>query len=103
MLKIVVYSEFEFLNQLLYSSVSWVNFVLNIKGINSINVTFVSNQTRAFSPSIKIDAYFSVLTFKGTFLFDSDKQSVTLYHLNNHSFYNLFILGTVGFTFCLLF
>lgn len=39
---------------LLYSSVSGVNFVLNTKGVNSITVTFVSYQTHAFSPSLKL-------------------------------------------------
>lgn len=74
---------------------SWVNFVLNTKGFNSINVTFVSNQTPAFSQPFKIDADYSLFTFKGTFLFYSDKQSgITFYHLNNHSFIYSFILGT---------
>lgn len=86
MRKIFVYSEFDFSNQLLNSSVSWVNCVLHTKGFNSINVTFVSNQTFAFSQPFKIDADYSLNTFKGTFLFYRDKQSgITFYHLNNHS------------------
>lgn len=77
--------------------------------INRIKVTFISNQTHTFSPLFKIDANYSVYSFK-VFIFQNDTQMFTsvislltvTQHMFKHHWYknvlkHVFIKGNVDF------